>query len=182
MRSGTIFNDNCRANVHYRRIYSFSLQIIIYILSETNSCLHIPVHAIATIMRGCRRYASQLSISNDRWLMSHGNGSHLLPASSISERDMSRWILVHFCQIHHHPRNFITPFLSEMRPHIKHLTIWDPFEYRIKRLTIRLRKVSLTHWTRVMHISVDKLTIIGSDNGLSPGRRHVIIWTSAGML
>ena len=32
------------------------------------------------------------------------------------------------------------------------------------------------------HISVSKLTIIGSDNGLSPGRRHAIIWTNAGLL
>ena len=31
--------------------------------------------------------------------------------------------------------------------------------------------ISLTHWGRVTHICVNKLTIIGSDNGLSPGRR-----------
>ena len=40
----------------------------------------------------------------------------------------------------------------------------------------------LTHWGRVTHICVSKLTIIGSDNGLSPGRRQAIIWTSAGIL
>ena len=28
----------------------------------------------------------------------------------------------------------------------------------------------------MMHLCVDKLTIIGSDNGLSPGRRQAIIW------
>ena len=33
-----------------------------------------------------------------------------------------------------------------------------------------------THWGRVIHICVSKLTIIGSDNGLSPGRRETIIW------
>ena len=38
---------------------------------------------------------------------------------------------------------------------------------------------SLTHWGRVTHICVDKLTIIGSENGLSPGRRQAIIWTNA---
>ena len=32
------------------------------------------------------------------------------------------------------------------------------------------------------HICVSKLTIIGSDNGLSPGRRQPIIWTNAGIL
>ena len=40
----------------------------------------------------------------------------------------------------------------------------------------------LTHWGRVTHICVGNLTIIGSDNGLSPGRRQAIIWTSAGIL
>ena len=40
----------------------------------------------------------------------------------------------------------------------------------------------LTHWGRVTHICVSKLTIIGSDNGLSPGRRQAIIWTNAGKL
>ena len=33
----------------------------------------------------------------------------------------------------------------------------------------------LTHWGRVTHIWVSKLTIIGSDNGLSPDRRQAII-------
>ena len=32
------------------------------------------------------------------------------------------------------------------------------------------------------HICVGKLIIIGSDNGLSPGRRQAIIWTNAGIL
>ena len=40
----------------------------------------------------------------------------------------------------------------------------------------------LTHWGRVTHICVSKLSILGSDNGLSPGRRQAIIWTNAGML
>ena len=40
----------------------------------------------------------------------------------------------------------------------------------------------LTHWGRETHICVGKLSIISSDNGLSPGRRHTIIWTNAGIL
>ena len=40
----------------------------------------------------------------------------------------------------------------------------------------------LTHWGRVTHIYVSKLIAIGSDNGLSPGRRQAIIWTNAGIL
>ena len=40
----------------------------------------------------------------------------------------------------------------------------------------------LTHWGRVTHICVSKLTIIGSDNGLPPDWRQAIIWTNAGLL
>ena len=42
--------------------------------------------------------------------------------------------------------------------------------------------ISLTHWGRVTHICVSKLTIIDSDNGLSPGRRQAIIWTNTEIL
>ena len=34
---------------------------------------------------------------------------------------------------------------------------------------------ALTHWGRVTHIYVDNLIIIGSDDGLLPGRRQTII-------
>ena len=37
----------------------------------------------------------------------------------------------------------------------------------------------------IIHLSITemfKLIIIGSDNGLSPGRRQAIIWTNAGIL
>ena len=40
----------------------------------------------------------------------------------------------------------------------------------------------LTHWGRVTHICASQLTIIGSDNGLLPGRHQTIIWTNAGIL
>ena len=40
----------------------------------------------------------------------------------------------------------------------------------------------LTHWGRVTHICVSILAIIGSDNGLSPGRRQAIIWSNTGIL
>ena len=41
---------------------------------------------------------------------------------------------------------------------------------------------TLIHWGWMTHICVDKLTTIGSDNGLSPGRGQAIIWTNAGIL
>ena len=42
--------------------------------------------------------------------------------------------------------------------------------------------ILLTHWGHVTHICVSKLTIIGLDNGLSPGRRQAIIWNNDGIL
>ena len=42
--------------------------------------------------------------------------------------------------------------------------------------------IGLTHWGGVTHICISKLSIIGSDNGLSPDRRQAIIWTNAGIL
>ena len=45
-----------------------------------------------------------------------------------------------------------------------------------------LEELHLTHWGHVTHICVDTLTIIGYDNGLSPGRHQAIIWTNAGIL
>ena len=45
-----------------------------------------------------------------------------------------------------------------------------------------IRCCLLTHWGSVTHICVGNLTIIVSDNGLSPGRGQAIIWTNAGIL
>ena len=50
-----------------------------------------------------------------------------------------------------------------------------------KNRLIQLPAHELTHWGRVTHICVSKLTIIGSDNGLPPDRRQAIIWTNAGI-
>ena len=41
-----------------------------------------------------------------------------------------------------------------------------------------MHKNTLTHWGRMSHICVSKLTITGPDNGLAP----TIIWTNAGIL
>ena len=43
-------------------------------------------------------------------------------------------------------------------------------------------EIPITHWGRATHICVGKLTTIGSDTGLSLGRRQAIIWTNAGIL
>ena len=66
--------------------------------------------------------------------------------------------------------------------------IWLYLELMQNRLEAGLYKKSLivsetlTHWGRVTHICVGKLTTIGSDNGLSPGRRQAIIGRNTGIL
>ena len=41
---------------------------------------------------------------------------------------------------------------------------------------------TLTHWGRVTHLYVGKLTMVCSDNGLAPSRRQAIICTNARIL
>ena len=48
-------------------------------------------------------------------------------------------------------------------------------EYTFEAVFISWMGIGLTHWGRVTHICVSNLTIIGSDNGLSPERRQAII-------
>ena len=60
----------------------------------------------------------------------------------------------------------------------RHFTLWEA----VREIDWLHHAVRLNHWGRVAHICVSKLTIIGSDNGLSPGRRQAIIWTNAGIL
>ena len=60
--------------------------------------------------------------------------------------------------------------------------LWCDFVL-VKKIIIDIEKLNqnetqnLTHWGRVTHICVSKLTIIGLDNGLSPDRRQAIIWS-----
>ena len=75
--------------------------------------------------------------------------------------------------------------------------IWDRRDIPISRKWLSVRThvqcmainisffvcmVKLTHCGRMTHICVGKLTIIGSDNSLSPERRQAIIWTNVGIL
>ena len=46
------------------------------------------------------------------------------------------------------------------------------------QITLILHNILLPHRDRVAHICVNKLTSIGSDNGLSPNWHKAIIWTS----
>ena len=66
-----------------------------------------------------------------------------------------------------------------------HVKLWDiithPYPCNFNSCFAK-PSLKLTDWGRVTHICVGKLTIIGSDNGLSPGRHQPIIWTNAGIL
>ena len=61
---------------------------------------------------------------------------------------------------------------------------WSTFSImdRFQIMFNKISKMLLTHWGRVTLICIGNLTIIGSDNDLSPGRRQAIIWTNAGIL
>ena len=65
------------------------------------------------------------------------------------------------------------------------IALWIQFEITwpvaaIKSLRFAL--LLLKHWGRVTLICTNRITNIGSDNGLSPGRRQAIIWTNVGIL
>ena len=81
----------------------------------------------------------------------------------------------------------ITPFTFKHYAFVCRLWSCHPNKFWIvwwwkTLIYLYVRQRSLTHWGRVTHVCVGKLTIIGSDNGLSPGRRQAIIWTNDGIL
>ena len=72
---------------------------------------------------------------------------------------------------------FISLLTSALKFHFNHIFQWGADSYlRGTRMAI------ITHWGRVTYICISTLTIIGSDNGLAPGRRQAIIWTNAEIL
>ena len=94
------------------------------------------------------------------------NYLHIFCISSTLSRDhsgfgLSQWKTKLHC-------NAITHWLS---PYLDRFLLRPP-----------IMPACLTRWGRVTHICINKLTNIGSDNGLSPGQRQAIIWTNAGIL
>ena len=74
-----------------------------------------------------------------------------------------------------------SPYKTPCIFHRLHATCQQlPYYKHIREASVA--HIQLTHWGLVTHICVGKLAIIGSDNGLSPGRRQAIIWTHAGLL
>ena len=60
------------------------------------------------------------------------------------------------------------------------ITIWVVVQ--LVDINGMVKSCVLTHWGRVTHICVSDVTIIGSDNGFSPGRHQAIILTNAKLL
>ena len=54
--------------------------------------------------------------------------------------------------------------------------------YIVEWYNVNSISCSLTHWGRVTHKCISKLTTIGSNNGLSPGWHKAIILTNNGIL
>ena len=54
------------------------------------------------------------------------------------------------------------------------------YTYTYRSMPVLWTLKPLTHWSGVTYICDGDRTIIGSDNGLSPGRRQAIICTNAG--
>ena len=73
------------------------------------------------------------------------------------------------------------PDVSEVTLNDKDKT--DQFQLeRIRCIDIGCDVKLFSHWGRMTHICVGIITIIGSNNGLSHGRRQAITWTNAGLL
>ena len=101
-------------------------------------------------------------VSNHRYLSCLFNDLFMLTSKERPTRGWNTCVCVRVCEMHQHNRPLIKNNKQCEQPSI----------------TVQ----TLTHCGRVTHICVGNLTIIGSDNGLSPGRRQAIIWNNAGIL
>ena len=70
----------------------------------------------------------------------------------------------------------VNPFAADVCEVLIILAIIYPAEHN------KTIPCTLTCWGRVTHKCVGNLTIIGSNNGLSPCRRQAITWTNVGIL
>ena len=79
-------------------------------------------------------------------------------------------------------------FPAQMASNAESVSIWWRHHEKVKWMEVWAARVllssiyTITLWGRVTHICVSKLTSIGTDNGLPPGRRQVIIWSNDGIL
>ena len=77
------------------------------------------------------------------------------------------------------PTPYLLPNIHSLAIHRGQILSSTAVRYNISTIFL---PPPLTHWGRVTHICISKLTIIGSDNGLSPDQRQAIIKTNVGIL
>ena len=107
-------------------------------------------------------------------------------------RDLTGWVFVGRC--HSGLVGYMGTDLANTDTHLNWIShnkvLWTYDTMSLKDSVINgskaprgnIKREKLTNWGRVTHISVNKIIIIGSDNGLSPGRHQAIIWNNAGIL
>ena len=115
--------------------------------------------ARVTSLQWCPRISQ-----NDKWCF------------SIKSRLVAIWISIIKIRLSHNRAIFIMWILYPKR-----LSLYRN-ELLVFPHTAYIKWGSLTHWDRVTHVCVTKLTIIGSHNGLKPDRCQAIIWNNAGIL
>ena len=110
---------------------------------------------------------------------------------SVGVADPQFWL----CNIAHDGNNFVAKvwllvskrFEKLKQKGRKFVKWWNAiFQWRQRDFTLNGNPINTTTWSitsgRVTYIFVCNLTIIGSNNVLSPDRRQAIIWTNAGIL
>ena len=107
-------------------------------------------------------------------LNTRNTASHLIPIYRHLQKIFGNYILHVFQYVHHITIAWILRCKQDD-------FIWCLVTFWWEHIS-EDRLYPLTHWGRVMHICVSTNTNIGSDNGLSPGRRQAIIGTNAGIL
>ena len=92
--------------------------------------------------------------------------------------------LIHWGRVTHKCLSKLPNFVSDngVSPVQRKAIIWTNAAILLIRTFGSKLQWNLNYWGRVTCICTSKLTIMGSDNGLSPGRRQALIWTNAGLL
>ena len=99
---------------------------------------------------------------------------------------------LHLTQMHHsvHSSDFVTYSFVSVFFLLAHMgvipkqkvTIYYTYILYVKNDFQHQLQIKLTHSRRLTHICVTKLTMISSDNGLSPCQHQTILWTNAWIL
>ena len=90
--------------------------------------------------------------------------------------------LIWICRIRHCVINPYTAEPGYRQNYGDHVLTTNASLLLCNELSAAIKLSDLTHWGRVTHVCLSKLTVVVSDNGLSPGRRQAIIGTNVGLL